>query len=117
MLLTGNLSPLLARLFPIGNIEAKTPKMFLGRDTAGALSIGKAGSSDPGGWIPVPDAVALERIINELPSKPFLVGEDGVSMSLAGVQHKLGVALNPSSNAWKSWRARFCAKRKRRRLR
>ena len=35
-----------------------------------------------------------ERIIEELPSKPFLVGEDGVSMSLAGVQSKLGVAIN-----------------------
>src|SRR6185503_14122673 len=48
----------------------------------------------PGSWVPVPDDAALERIINELPSKPFLVGEDGVSMSLAGVQNKLGVAVN-----------------------
>jgi serine/threonine-protein kinase HipA len=66
----------------------------IGRDTAGALSIGKPGSADPGGWVQVPNDAALERIINELPSKPFLVGEDGVSMSLAGVQSKLGVALN-----------------------
>jgi serine/threonine-protein kinase HipA len=43
----------------------------------------------------VPNAAALERIIGELPSKPFLVGEDGVSMSLAGVQNKLGVAVDP----------------------
>jgi serine/threonine-protein kinase HipA len=66
----------------------------IGRDTAGALSIGKPGSADPGGWVPVPNDAALERIITELPSKPFLVGEDGVSMSLAGVQNKLGVAID-----------------------
>ena len=36
---------------------------------------------------------ALERIIDELPRKPFLAGEDGVSMSLAGVQSKLAVRV------------------------
>ena len=66
----------------------------IGRDTAGALSIGSPGSASPGGWRPVPGEKALERIIAELPSKPFLVGEDGVSMSLAGVQNKLGVAID-----------------------
>ncbi|NSY61688.1 type II toxin-antitoxin system HipA family toxin [Agrobacterium tumefaciens] len=62
----------------------------IGRDTAGALSIGeprKAGVN----LQPVPDEQALERILNELPAKPFLVGERGVSMSLAGVQEKLPV--------------------------
>ena len=66
----------------------------IGRDTAGALSIGKPGSASPGGWRPVPDEAALERIIGELPLKPFLAGEDGVSMSLAGVQSKIGVAID-----------------------
>jgi len=62
----------------------------IGRDTAGALSIGEP--RKPGIHLqPVPDAVALERILNELPAKPFLVGERGVSMSLAGVQEKLPV--------------------------
>ncbi|EWY40768.1 hypothetical protein N825_33100 [Skermanella stibiiresistens SB22] len=37
----------------------------------------------------------MERIIEELPAKPFLAGEDGVSMSLAGAQEKLPVALLP----------------------
>ena len=36
----------------------------------------------------------IERIINDLSSKPFLAGDDGVSMSLAGVQTKIGVALD-----------------------
>jgi serine/threonine-protein kinase HipA len=41
----------------------------------------------------IPDGNALERIITELPSRPFLVNEDGVSMSLAGAQDKLPVAI------------------------
>ena len=66
----------------------------LGRDTAGALSIGKPGTTSTADWRPVPTDKALEKILEELPSKPFLVGEDGVSMSLAGVQTKLGVAID-----------------------
>ena len=95
-----NLLPEASQLRTVGRKLGAAPEdtiailAEMGRDTAGALSIGKAGSPDPGGWVPVPDAAALERIINELPSKPFLVGEDGVSMSLAGVQSKLGVAVN-----------------------
>jgi len=62
----------------------------IGRDTAGALSIGEP--RKPGVNLqPVRDATALERIVNELPAKPFLVGERGVSMSLAGVREKLPV--------------------------
>lgn len=66
----------------------------IGRDTAGALSVGQPGSPLSGGWREIPDENALERIIDELPNKPFLVGEDGVSMSLAGAQSKLGVSFN-----------------------
>ena len=65
----------------------------LGRDTAGALSIGEPGTTNTD-WRPIPNDKALERILAELPSKPFLVGENGVSMSLAGVQTKLGVAID-----------------------
>lgn len=65
----------------------------IGRDTAGALSIGEP--RKPGVNLqPIPDEEALERILNELPAKPFLVGERGVSMSLAGVQDKLPVFLD-----------------------
>ena len=66
----------------------------IGRDTAGALSMGQPGSASAGNWKPVTKAKDLERIINELPTKPFLAGEEGVSMSLAGVQNKLGVAID-----------------------
>ncbi len=65
----------------------------IGRDTAGALSIGEP--RKPGVHLqPVPNAAALERILDELPAKPFLVGERGVSMSLAGVQEKLPIFVD-----------------------
>ncbi len=66
----------------------------IGRDTAGALSIGKPGSASSADWRPIKKAADLERILAELPLKPFLAGEHGVSMSLAGVQSKLGVAVD-----------------------
>lgn len=66
----------------------------IGRDTAGALSIGKPGSADPGDWRAIVTETDLERILENLPKKPFLAGDDGVSMSLAGVQSKIGVAVD-----------------------
>ena len=64
-----------------------------GGDLAGALTIGSAGQDGAPGYRIVPDTAALERIITNLPARPFLVGENGVSMSLAGAQDKLPVAL------------------------
>ena len=66
----------------------------IGRDTAGALSIGKPGGTSSIYWRLVEKPEHLERIIEELPNKPFLVGDEGVSMSLAGVQSKLAVAVD-----------------------
>jgi serine/threonine-protein kinase HipA len=66
----------------------------IGGDTAGALSIGQAGRSSSVQWRPVGKPEELERIIEDLPNKPFLVGEEGVSMSLAGVQSKVAVAVD-----------------------
>jgi serine/threonine-protein kinase HipA len=66
----------------------------IGGDTAGALSIGQPGRTASVQWRPIDKPQDLERLIEELPSKPFLVGEEGVSMSLAGVQTKLAVALD-----------------------
>ena len=64
-----------------------------GADLAGALSIGGRGPGGEPDYRPIPDEEALERILNELPARPFLVGESGVSMSLAGAQEKLPVAV------------------------
>lgn len=65
----------------------------IGRDTAGALSIGEPRKAGVNLQL-IPDEETLERILNELPAKPFLVGERGVSMSLAGVQEKLPVFVD-----------------------
>lgn len=63
-----------------------------GKDLAGALSIG---ALRPGSRPELlrTDTAQLERIIEDLSARPFLVGEEGVSMSLAGAQDKLPVAL------------------------
>src|SRR4029453_13941256 len=66
----------------------------IGGDTAGALSIGQPGRTASVQWRPVDGPASLERTIEELPNKPFLVGEEGVSMSLAGAQTKLAVAVD-----------------------
>src|SRR5262249_47119628 len=65
----------------------------IGGDTAGALSFGHAGRASSAQWRPVSKPEELERLIEDLPNKPFLVGEEGVSMSLAGVQSKISVAV------------------------
>ncbi|MEJ5083339.1 MULTISPECIES: type II toxin-antitoxin system HipA family toxin [unclassified Ochrobactrum] len=65
----------------------------LGRDTAGAISVGAPRKSGSTSVTPIPDEATLEKIINELPEKPFLIGTEGVSMSLAGVQDKLPVYM------------------------
>ena len=95
-----NLLPEGAQLRAVGLTLGAAPEDVIGilsevgRDTAGALSIGQPGSTNPGDWRPIGTPEDLERIINELPRKPFLAGEDGVSMSLAGVQSKIGVSID-----------------------
>ncbi len=64
----------------------------LGRDLAGALTMGEPQPGVTPDLVPLPGA-ALERIIEELPARPFLVGEEGVSMSLAGAQEKLPLTM------------------------
>ena len=66
----------------------------IGGDIAGALSIGKPGRTATVQWRPVETAAELEALIEGLPSKPFLAGDEGVSMSLAGAQTKLAVAVD-----------------------
>jgi serine/threonine-protein kinase HipA len=66
----------------------------IGGDTAGALSFGHAGRTSSVQWRLLETPEAVESLIEELPNKPFLVGEEGVSMSLAGAQTKLAVAVD-----------------------
>ena len=70
----------------------------IGGDTAGALSFGQPGRTASVQWRPVGSPEDLEKVIEELPLKPFLVGDEGVSMSLAGVQAKLAVAINDAGH-------------------
>ena len=97
-----NLLPEAAQLTAIGRHLGVAPGDVIGllseigRDTAGALSFGAPGTTSPADWRRIEDEAALERIIEELPRKPFLAGDDGVSMSLAGVQSKIAVAADAS---------------------
>lgn len=70
----------------------------IGQETAGALSVMSLPREPEGPSNGQPDyrkvdpGEELEQIINDLPRKPFLAGEDGVSMSLA--------APRRSSRSW-----------------
>jgi serine/threonine-protein kinase HipA len=64
-----------------------------GSDLAGALTIGRPRPGQSPGFLPIETDTDLERILGELASRPFLVGEEGVSMSLAGAQDKLPLIL------------------------
>ncbi|WP_431857786.1 type II toxin-antitoxin system HipA family toxin [Azospirillum sp.] len=96
-----NLLPEDAALLAVGRTLGVAPQDVIGilerigGDTAGALAIGQLRPGAASGYRPIEGEADLERIIEELPAKPFLAGEDGVSMSLAGVQEKLPVALLP----------------------
>lgn len=65
----------------------------MGGDVAGAISFGRPRSVDPPHYRAVEREADLERIIEDLPKRPFLVGEEGISISLAGAQEKLPVSL------------------------
>jgi serine/threonine-protein kinase HipA len=63
----------------------------VGGDVAGALRIGEREPRGAPDYHRIADEAALEKIITELPARPFLADEEGVSMSLAGAQNKLPV--------------------------
>jgi len=99
-------TPWLTNLLPEGdalaavgqNLGAATQDVLgileqIGGDTAGALSIGGPAVRGTPTHRVIPDEANLEKIIEDLPRRPFLAGEDGVSMSLAGAQNKLPVTL------------------------
>jgi len=96
-----NLLPEDANLLAVGRNLGVSPQDVIGilerigRDTAGGLIIGRPREGEAPGYRSIADEAELERIIEELPAKSFLAGEDGVSMSLAGAQEKLPVAVLP----------------------
>ncbi|QRZ12941.1 HipA domain-containing protein [Paracoccus methylovorus] len=83
---------MMARILDVPHTDVLALLGRVGRDTSGAISFAERG----GTGCEVREVASedeLERIIGELPRKPFLVGEDGVSMLLAGVQSKLAVRV------------------------
>jgi serine/threonine-protein kinase HipA len=64
-----------------------------GQDLAGALSAGRPRHGETPGFTRLSTPRDLERVLDHLPARPFLVGEVGVSMCLAGAQEKLALAL------------------------
>lgn len=69
----------------------------LGGDVAGALTLWPCGETvprpDPGGEARVQDEAALAAILDTLPRRPLLAGEEGIRLSLAGAQPKVPVVL------------------------
>jgi serine/threonine-protein kinase HipA len=103
---TETLLPWLMNLLPegdplrtVGSVLGKAPEDVLalleriGADTAGALSVGAPRDRERAGYRQVKNQDDLAKIIDGLPAKPFLVDEQGVSMSLAGAQYKLPIHL------------------------
>lgn len=103
-----NLLPEDANLLAVGRNLGISPQDVIGilerigDDTAGALTIGRHRTGEAPGYRPVDGGAELERIVEELPTKPFLAGEDGVSMSLAGARRSC------PSPSWRTdgWRFR-----------
>lgn len=83
---------MMARILDVPHTDVLALLGRVGRDTSGALSFSRRGTTGRS-VVPIDSDAALEKILNDLPAKPFLAGDDGVSMSLAGVQSKLPVRL------------------------
>lgn len=66
----------------------------IGGECAGAVTVLPSGTELPatGKYQPLTDEELIARV-DSLPNRPFLVGEEGVRLSLAGAQNKLPVYL------------------------
>ena len=82
----------MARIHDVTHTDVLALLEKVGRDTSGALSFAERGTTGDT-VVPVGSDADLEKIINDLPARPFLAGEEGVSMSMAGAQKKLPVRL------------------------
>lgn len=91
---------ILTRALGLDRADALAVLSEIGGDTAGALSFRIA--SDRTAWTYTPltefyqvddPEIALERHFEDLSKRPFLVGEEGVRLSLAGGQKKTALAV------------------------
>ena len=90
----------LSRTLGISSTDTLAILMEIGGDTAGAISIDKPSIQEEWAYQSLTDyygqpteADALSRHFDDLRNRPFLVGEDGVRLSLAGGQQKTALAV------------------------
>lgn len=113
------ISPWLANLLPEeGQLSLLTRSLGLNRtdtlaildeigdDTAGALSFGTPSNREVGSYTKLTEfyniddpEIALEKHFEDLQRRPFLVGEEGVRLSLAGGQKKSALAVLDSNGS------------------
>jgi serine/threonine-protein kinase HipA len=93
-----NLLPEDNQLQQIGQILGHSPGDVygllkqIGAETAGAFSIGEPQPIDKAEYRPLDDA-GLADVIARLPARPLLAGEPDITMSLAGAQTKVAIAV------------------------
>lgn len=90
----------LSRALGLSSSDALAILREIGGDTAGAISIGEPSIRDDWSYESLQDyygkaseSAALARHFDDLGKRPFLVGEDGVRLSLAGGQKKTALAV------------------------
>jgi len=90
----------LSRVLGLSASDALAILREIGGDTAGAISIGEPSNRKDWHYTPIQqfygedsEREALARHFEDLGKRPFLVGEDGVRLSLAGGQKKTALAL------------------------
>ncbi len=90
----------LSRALGLSSTDTLAILMEIGGDTAGAISIGQPSIQEK--WTyrslteyygQATEADALSRHFDDLRNRPFLAGEDGVRLSLAGGQQKTALAV------------------------
>lgn len=102
--------PFFAGLFPEGHLRRLIAQQFhvsgqndfslldaIGGECAGAVTFlpeGEAPQTDAQGAVQWLDDRQLQAVLDELPRRPMLAGEDGLRLSLAGAQDKLPVVFD-----------------------
>ncbi len=91
---------ILSRTLGVSSTDTLAILMEIGGDTAGAISIEKPSIQEKWAYRSLieyydqpTEADALNRHFDDLRNRPFLAGEDGVRLSLAGGQQKTALAV------------------------
>lgn len=96
----------LSRTLGLSSTDALAILKEIGGDTAGAISIGEPSDKAAWSYRPITDYYgtedpqdALTAHFKDLGQRPFLAGEDGVRLSLAGGQKKTALAVLDAASA------------------